>query len=167
MCNLLFLCLICHAVFSRFHAAKCEENGKHQDCGDRKGHIDVLHEARDDEAHKAHGCDRDCIGQLRGHMVEMLALRTGGGHDGRVGDGGAVVAAHSACAAGGDADDEQRAVGREDSGDDRDQNADMVPYCNLPESEKLYDREMAMQTLKLVKKLGFDLVKRNDYGKGS
>lgn len=43
---------------------------------------------------------------------------------------------------------------------------DMVPYCNLPESEKLYDREMAMQTLKLVKKLGFDIVKRNDYGKG-
>ena len=37
---------------------------------------------------------------------------------------------------------------------------DMVPYCNLPESEKLYDREMAMQTLKLVKKLGFEIVKR-------
>lgn len=34
---------------------------------------------------------------------------------------------------------------------------DMVPYCNLPESEKLYDREMAMQTLKLVKKLGFEI----------
>lgn len=37
---------------------------------------------------------------------------------------------------------------------------DMVPYCNLPESEKLYDREMAMQTLKLVKKLGFEIVRR-------
>lgn len=36
---------------------------------------------------------------------------------------------------------------------------DMVPYCNLPESEKLYDREMAMQTLKLVKKLGFEIKK--------
>ena len=38
VCNLLFLCPICHAVFSRFHAAKCEENGKHQnraDCEDQ------------------------------------------------------------------------------------------------------------------------------------
>lgn len=37
---------------------------------------------------------------------------------------------------------------------------DMIPYCNLPESEKLYDREMAMQTLKLVKKLGFEIKKK-------
>lgn len=40
------------------------------------------------------------------------------------------------------------------------QTPDMVPYCNLPESEKLYDREMAMQTLKLVKKLGFEIVRK-------
>lgn len=44
--------------------------------------------------------------------------------------------------------------------DQRKQTPDMVPYCNLPESEKLYDREMAMQTLKLVKKLGFEIKKR-------
>lgn len=37
---------------------------------------------------------------------------------------------------------------------------DMLPYCNLPEGEKRYDREMAMQTLKLVRKLGFDIVRR-------
>lgn len=37
---------------------------------------------------------------------------------------------------------------------------DMIPYCNLPENEKLYDREMAMQTLKLVKKLGFEIRKK-------
>ena len=43
--------------------------------------------------------------------------------------------------------------------DQKKQTPDMVPYCNLPESEKLYDREMAMQTLKLVKKLGFKIVK--------
>ena len=41
--------------------------------------------------------------------------------------------------------------------DPQKQTPDMVPYCNLPESEKLYDREMAMQTLKLVKKLGFEI----------
>ena len=36
----------------------------------------------------------------------------------------------------------------------------MVPYSQLPDSEKKFDREMAMNTLKLVKKLGYDLVKR-------
>ncbi len=44
--------------------------------------------------------------------------------------------------------------------DQKKETPDMIPYCNLPESEKLYDREMAMQTLKLVKKLGFELVKK-------
>lgn len=44
--------------------------------------------------------------------------------------------------------------------DQKKETPDMIPYCNLPESEKLYDREMAMQTLKLVKKLGFKLVKK-------
>lgn len=34
-------------------------------------------------------------------------------------------------------------------------NPDMVPYCDLPESEKQYDRDMAIMTLKLAKKLGF------------
>lgn len=43
--------------------------------------------------------------------------------------------------------------------DQKKETPDMVPYCNLPESEKLYDREMAMQTLKLVKKLGFEIKK--------
>ena len=43
--------------------------------------------------------------------------------------------------------------------DQKKETPDMVPYCNLPESEKLYDREMAMQTLKLVKKLGFEIRK--------
>lgn len=44
--------------------------------------------------------------------------------------------------------------------DSKKENPDMVAYCNLPEGEKLYDREMAMQTLKLVQKLGFDIVRR-------
>ena len=37
---------------------------------------------------------------------------------------------------------------------------DMVAYSKLPESEKLYDREMAMNTIKLVKKLGWDIVRK-------
>ena len=44
--------------------------------------------------------------------------------------------------------------------DQKKETPDMIPYCNLPDSEKLYDREMAMQTLKLVKKLGFEIVKK-------
>ena len=36
----------------------------------------------------------------------------------------------------------------------------MVSYSQLPESEKMFDREMAMNTLKLLKKLGYDIVKK-------
>lgn len=38
----------------------------------------------------------------------------------------------------------------------------MVPYSQLPEKEKEYDRKMAMKTLKLVRKMGYDLVKREE-----
>lgn len=37
---------------------------------------------------------------------------------------------------------------------------DMLPYNRLPESEKEYDRLMAMNTIKLVKKLGWELKKK-------
>lgn len=37
---------------------------------------------------------------------------------------------------------------------------DLLPYSELPDSEKQYDRETAMNTIKLVIKLGYDLVKR-------
>lgn len=36
---------------------------------------------------------------------------------------------------------------------------DLVAYNKLPDSEKLYDREMAMNTIKLLKKLGWELTK--------
>lgn len=42
------------------------------------------------------------------------------------------------------------------------QTPDMVPYSQLPEEEKKYDREMAMKTIKLLKKLGYDVIKRED-----
>ena len=37
---------------------------------------------------------------------------------------------------------------------------DLIPYSELSEGEKQFDRETAMNTIKLVIKLGFDLVKR-------
>ena len=46
--------------------------------------------------------------------------------------------------------------------DEKKHNPCMVPYSDLSEDEKLYDREMAMQTIKLLKKLGYDLVKREE-----
>lgn len=36
----------------------------------------------------------------------------------------------------------------------------MVPYSQLPDSEKQFDRDMAMNTLKLVCKLGYDIIKK-------
>lgn len=39
---------------------------------------------------------------------------------------------------------------------------DMLPYTQLPESEKEYDRRMAFDTIKLMKKLGYDIIKHED-----
>lgn len=36
---------------------------------------------------------------------------------------------------------------------------DLVPYLDLPESEKEYDRKLAFETIKLVEKLGFKITK--------
>jgi hypothetical protein len=38
----------------------------------------------------------------------------------------------------------------------------MVPYSQLSESEKNMDRSMAMRTIKLMKKLGYDFIKREE-----
>lgn len=44
--------------------------------------------------------------------------------------------------------------------DELKQHPDLVPYSQLPDSEKEYDRIMAMNTLRLVHRLGFDIVNR-------
>lgn len=44
--------------------------------------------------------------------------------------------------------------------DDKKQTPCMVEYEELPESEKLYDRETSMETLKFIVKMGFEIVKK-------
>lgn len=45
--------------------------------------------------------------------------------------------------------------------DDRKHDPCLVPFNALPDSEKEYDRITAFNTIKLVKKLGFNITKRN------
>ena len=42
---------------------------------------------------------------------------------------------------------------------DRKQHPCLVPYDKLPESEKNYDRKTAMETLKVIKLFGFELIR--------
>lgn len=44
--------------------------------------------------------------------------------------------------------------------DARKQTPCLVPYADLPEEEKEYDRNTALQTLKLIVALGYDIQKK-------
>ena len=46
--------------------------------------------------------------------------------------------------------------------DQRKRHPCLIPYDELPESEKLFDRNTSLQTLKLIMKLGFRIVKTDD-----
>lgn len=41
-------------------------------------------------------------------------------------------------------------------------NPTLVPYDELPESEKKYDRNTALETLKLIVKLGYEIKSNRD-----
>lgn len=43
--------------------------------------------------------------------------------------------------------------------DDAKQHPDLVPYADLPDSEKQYDRDAAMETLKAIVALGYKIEK--------
>jgi len=43
--------------------------------------------------------------------------------------------------------------------DERREHPCLVPYGELPENEKEYDRKTAMETLKLIQKLGFKITR--------
>ena len=46
--------------------------------------------------------------------------------------------------------------------EDKKVNKDLVPYCELLESEKQYDRDMAYDTLRLLYKMGYVIEKNKD-----
>lgn len=46
--------------------------------------------------------------------------------------------------------------------DQKKETPDLVEYSRLPESEKEYDRAMALNTLRLIKLMGYDIVKREE-----
>ena len=46
--------------------------------------------------------------------------------------------------------------------DQKKETPDLVPYSQLPEGEKEFDRIMALSTIKLMKKLGFDIIKHQN-----
>ena len=106
---------------------------------------------RQQEADKGDDRDGDCVGQLGLDVLDVVAVCAGRGHDGRVGDGGAVVAADSAGQACGDADHQQRIADLEDGQNNGDQDAEGAPACAGRESEQAGNdeddrREHAEQT---------------------
>jgi len=46
--------------------------------------------------------------------------------------------------------------------DEKKTNPDLVPYCDLTEQEKEYDRNTSMMTLKLLKRLGYDITHNSE-----
>ena len=44
--------------------------------------------------------------------------------------------------------------------DERKEHPCLVSYENLPESEKEYDRNTALETLKVIKKIGYEILKK-------
>ena len=72
-------------------------------------------------------------------MVHMVALGAGGGHDGGIGDGGAVVTTHGAGHAGGDAHDGQRVIHGEHVLNDGNQHTEGAPAGTGGESQQAAD----------------------------
>ena len=48
--------------------------------------------------------------------------------------------------------------------DDKKETPCLVPYEDLPDSEKEYDRILTLNLLKVIKKLGFSIVRDKKYG---
>ena len=98
-----------------------------QNYTEREADPDILNETGDEEHHEGNSCNGKCIGDLGGNVSEVVALRACGGHDGGIGNGGAVVTANSTCETCGHTDDEELAAFGEDGNDDRNENTEGTP----------------------------------------
>jgi len=120
-----------------------QQGYNHEQDAERQADQPVLDEAGEQVAHKAHTGNGEGIGQLGGNVENMVTLGTGGGHDGGVGNGGAVVAADSAGHAGGDRNNHEFIVQvrTEYTDHDGDQNAEGTPGCAGGKAESAADQE--------------------------
>ena len=120
-----------------------KERTDHQRDGDDEVDDDVLDQAREDEAHERDACHSQRVGNLREHMVQVEAVRAGGGHDGGVGDGGAVVAHYAAGAGRGQTDGAENRLDVivEDGDDDGSHDADGAPRGAGGEANGRADQE--------------------------
>lgn len=77
------------------------------------------------------------VRKLCGHMVDMVALRSRGSHDRRIGDGRTVVSAYCAGHTGGNGNDHKLGIGFRKYGNyDRDKNAESTPGSPRGKSEE-------------------------------
>ena len=84
------------------------------------------------KAYERDGHHRQDVGDLRRHMLQVVAVRAGGRHDGRVRDGRHVIARHGSRQAGGDADGQKLGLVGEDGQHDGDEDAEgpqLVPVA--------------------------------------
>ena len=111
------------------HSLDDQQGGDHQDNGDNHADHNILDQTGDDEADEGNGSHGHTVGDLRCHMVQVEAVGTGRSHDGGIGDGGQVVAAHAAGAGGSQTDGQQGHLGVpvKHSADQRDHDADGTP----------------------------------------
>ena len=136
-----------------------EQGDDHQRDGDDHADHHVLHQTGDDEADEGNGSHGDAVGDLGGHMVQVVAVRTSGSHDGGIGDGGQVVAAHAAGAGSGQTDGQQVNLGRpvKHSADQGDHDADGAPGRTGSEADEAgHDEDHGGQELSQVAGVGHD-----------
>ncbi len=115
-----------------FHS---EQDCAEQNQRDRKDGPGVLHETCNTVAHERYGGYQHCIGKLRGHMVDVVTLCTGGGHNCGVGDRRTVVSADCAGQACSDSDD-QKVAGQVDAYNDREQDSERSPGSSCGEGQE-------------------------------
>ena len=120
-----------------------QQGRHHQRAGDDEADDHVLDDTGEDEAHERHAGNRQSIGDLGEHVVQVVAVCTGGSHDGGIGDGGAVVAHNTAGAGRRQTDGTEDGLGLkvEHLHDDGSHNADGAPRRTGGETDSRTDDE--------------------------